>query len=92
MIKSWVHKGVRDFYLTGKKSGIIVEHAERLKIILQALNAAINPGQLDLPGFRFHKLKGKLKDHYAITVRANWRIIFKFEGENVILVDYVDYH
>lgn len=92
MIKSWKHKGLRNFYNTGDKSGIIVEHASRLQVILQLLDAATKPEQINLPGFGFHKLKGDLKNFYAVTVRANWRIIFKFDSEDVILVNYVDYH
>lgn len=92
MIKSWQHKGLKQFFLTGKKSGIIPAHETRLKIILQALNAANDPKQLNLPGFGFHPLKGNLKGYYAITVKANWRIIFKFEQEDAVLVDYIDYH
>lgn len=41
---------------------------------------------------RFHKLKGSLKEHYSVTVNGNWRVIFKFEGTDAILVDYLDYH
>ena len=92
MIKSWKHKGLRNFYRFGEKSGIIPEHASRLQVILQLLDAASKPEQLNLPGLRFHKLQGQLKGFYAVNVRANWRIIFKFENEDVVLVDYLDYH
>lgn len=92
MIKSWQHKGLKKFYETGIKSGIIPEHAKRLKIILQLLDAADSPDKLDLPGFGFHKLSGELKNFYSITVRANWRIIFRFDNEDAILLDYLDYH
>ena len=92
MIKTWQHKGLKNFYLTGDKSGIITEHARRLKIILQLLDAANSPERLNLPGFNLHKLKGKLQGFYSVTVRANWRVIFQFVGENAALVDYVDYH
>ncbi len=92
MIKSWKHKGIRDFYDSGKKSGICSEHAERIKLILQVLDAAENPKNLNLPGFRFHELKGKMKGFYAVTVRANWRIVFSFSGKDAFLVDYIDYH
>ena len=47
---------------------------------------------MDLPGFRFHPLKGGLKDHYSVTVNANWRVIFSFDGKDATLVDYLDYH
>ena len=92
MIRSWKHKGLRNFYLSGDKSGIITEHALRLQVILQLLDAARKPEELNLPGMRFHKLKGTLKDFYAVTVRANWRIIFQFHDEDAILVNYIDYH
>lgn len=83
---------MKRFYETGSKSGIMVQHARRLTIILQLLDAANEPEKLDLPGFNFHKLKGKLKGYYAVKVNANWRVIFQFEGEDAILVDYLDYH
>lgn len=94
MIKSWKHKGLEEFFLTEGKdtSGINLEHKEKIETILQILNIATNPMQLDMPGFRFHKLKGKFKEVYSVTVRANWRITFKFEGRDAILVDYLDYH
>ncbi len=92
MIKSWQHKGIRNFYHSGDKSGICVEHAARIKLILQLLDAAERPNNLNLPGFRFHELKGKMKGFYTVTVRANWRIIFKFSGKDAFLVDYLDYH
>lgn len=47
---------------------------------------------MDLPGFRLHPLKGKLSGYWSVTVSANWRIIFCFEGEDAADVDYVDYH
>jgi proteic killer suppression protein len=92
MIKSWKHKGLRTFFEIGKKSGINSAHAKKIKIILQLLNAANAPERLNLPGMNFHKLKADLTGYFAVTVRANWRIIYKFEGEDAILVDYLDYH
>jgi len=92
MIRTWRHKGLKNFYETGNKAGIIAEHAKRLQVILQVLDAASCPENLNLPGFGFHKLLGELKGYYAVTVRANWRIIFQFEDEDAILVNYIDYH
>lgn len=71
MIKTWKHMGLRKFYNSGDKSGIIARHYRRLNMILQLLDAA-NSEQLNLPGLGFHKLKGNLKNFYAVTVRANW--------------------
>lgn len=92
MIKSWKHKGLRNFFQTGSMAGIQAPHETKLKIILQRLNAAIKADDLNLPGMRFHPLKGKDKDYFSVTVNGNWRIIYKFEGNDAILVDYLDYH
>lgn len=92
MIKSWKHKGLRKFFETGSAAGIQPAHTKRLKIILQSLNAAIKPEDMNLPGMAFHKLLGDLSGYFAVTVRSNWRIIFKFEGKDAILVNYLDYH
>jgi proteic killer suppression protein len=70
----------------------MVRHARRLKVLLQLLDAANAPEQMNLPGFGFHQLKGKLKGFYSVTVNENWRIIFQFEGEDAVLVNYLDYH
>jgi toxin HigB-1 len=92
MIKSWQHKGLKDFFETSRMAGIRADHAKRLKIILQRLNAAISPNDMNTPGMKFHNLKGELKGFYSVGVNKNWRVIFKFDGQDAILVDYLDYH
>ncbi len=92
MIKTWKHKGLRLFFQTGVISGIQAKHQTKLKIILQLLDASIQPEDMNLPGMRFHPLKGDLKNHYSVTVNGNWRVIFAFDGQDAILVDYLDYH
>ena len=92
MIKSWKHKGLKNFFDTGSKSGITASHEDRLKIILQRLNAASSPDDMNTPSMKFHKLLGELKGLYSVTVNKNWRVIFKFDGTNAVEVDYVDYH
>ncbi len=92
VIKSWRHKGLKLFYDTGNTSKIQAKHANKLHDILQALDFATAPEQMNFPGLGFHKLKGELKDFYAVKVSGNWRIIFSFEGKDIILVDYIDYH
>lgn len=81
MIKTWKHKGLRLFFQSGVTSGIQAKHQTKLKTILQLLDAAVQPEDMDLPGFRFHPLKGGLKDHYSVTVNANWRVIFFLKGK-----------
>ena len=92
MIKSWKHKGLKRFFETGSIAGIQANHKLRLTIILQRLHAAVEPEDMDLPGMRFHPLKGKLKSYYSVSVSGNWRVIYSFEGKDAILVDYLDYH
>jgi len=92
MITSWKHKGLKRFFESGDKSGIIAHHEKRLKIILQRLNAAIQATDMRTPGMGFHKLEGDLAGFYAVTVQANWRVIFKFNGNDAELVNYIDYH
>lgn len=71
----------------------ITTHAVKLRIQLTALNAAKRPDDMSAPGWELHPLKGAdLKGHWAISVNGNWRLTFRFEGEDAILVDYQDYH
>jgi toxin HigB-1 len=92
MIKTIKHKGLSRFYSRGDLSGIQPHHAKRLQLILARLEASICPEDMELPGLRLHKLKGQLKNFYSVTVLSNWRIIFRFEGNNAYDIDYLDYH
>ncbi len=92
MIKSWQHKGLKLFYETGSTAKINAGHADRLSDILQVLDFATAPEELNLPGLKLHKLSGNLKEFYSVKVNGNWRVIFKFEGQDAVLVDYQDYH
>jgi proteic killer suppression protein len=68
------------------------QHADKIARMLARLDQATRPEQLDVPGFRLHPLRGELAGYWSITVRANWRIIFRFEQGDAIDVDLVDYH
>lgn len=92
MIVSFRSKGLERLHATGSTRGVQVHHARKLKRILAALDAASTPEELDLPGYRLHRLKGRLKGHWSIWVNGNWRVTFRFVGSDVELVDYVDYH
>lgn len=92
MIKSLKHKGLKTFFETGSKKGIVPEHAPKIARILDRLDASIVPGDMALPGYYLHQLSGQERDTWSVRVSGNWRITFLFEGENVILVDYKDYH
>ena len=92
MIKTFRHKGLRAFFETGSKAGIQSHHASRLGRQLVRLDLAKTADDMNVPGWRLHPLGGNLAGHYAITVDGNWRLTFKFEGEDVVLVNYQDYH
>jgi toxin HigB-1 len=92
VIKSYRHKGLRLFAETGSKAGIQPAHAQRLRRLLTALDAASLPGDMDAPGNGLHPLKGDLAGHWSVKVSGSWRLTFAFEGEDAILVDYQDYH
>lgn len=92
MVKSFKHKGLKQFFETGSKAGIQPHHAQRLSRQLLRLNVAKNADDMNVPGWRLHSLEGELAQHFSIVVNGNWRMTFMFEGEDVILVDYQDYH
>ena len=92
MIKSFRHKGLEAFYKTGSLAGIQPIHAKRLREQLTALSVAYGPEDLTRPGWRLHGLTGDRTGFFSMTVQANWRLVFKFDGTNVELVDYLDYH
>jgi len=93
MIKSFRHKGIQAFFDTGSLAKIQPAHASRLGRQLMALNRAIAPEDMNVPGWKLHPLKGPdLGGHWAVTVSGNWRLTFAFEGQDAVLVDYQDYH
>lgn len=92
MIRSFKHKGLARFFETGTKSGIQAQHAERLRLILGRLSAAIAPRDMALPGLDLHPLKGDRKGSWAVSVSGNWRITFRFIEKDAEAVDYEDYH
>ena len=92
MIRSFRHKGLAKFFASGSRAGIQAAHAERLRLILAALNAAVAPADMGLPGLRLHPLKGRRSGSWSVSVSGNWRITFKFSGKDAVDIDYEDYH
>jgi toxin HigB-1 len=92
VILSIRHKDLKRLYEDEGTRGVFADHVPKLRDILARLDAAASPTDLDLPGFRLHPLKGTRKGFWAVTVRANRRVIFRFSGTDVTDVDYVDYH
>jgi toxin HigB-1 len=92
MIRSFRHKGLRELFERGDGRRLSADMLVRINKILLALGDANKIEELDLPTYRLHALKGNLRGHWAITVRANWRIFFRFEGDDAFDIDFVDYH
>lgn len=92
MIKTFAHKGLEKFFTTGTKAGINPDHASKLKRQLSMLNVAAKPQDMDFPGWKLHQLSGNMAGQWSIWVSGNWRLTFQFNGEDVEIVDYQDYH
>ncbi len=92
MIKSFSAQSLRLFYETGSTRGIRADHGKRLAHMLQFLDRAQVANDLDIPGWRLHPLKGELDGYWSLEVSGNWRVIFRFIGSDIELVDYLDYH
>ena len=91
MIKSFVHKGLEQFFLTGNKAGVQPPHANRIRLILAQLHQARSIDDLRIPTLRLHELKGDRRGAWSVTVQANWRITFRFAAGDAEALDYEDY-
>lgn len=92
MIRSFRHRGLRRLYESDDERRIDPRLVAKVRDILSMLDSAENVGDLDLPTFRLHRLQGDLDGRWAVTVRANWRIVFRFENGEATDVDLTDYH
>lgn len=92
MILSFRHKGLRRLFEEDDRSRLDAQDVEKIARILARLNQSRVPQDMAVPGFRLHPLKGNLKGFWAVTVRANWRVTFRFHGQDARDVDLIDYH
>lgn len=92
MIESFAHKGLRRLFEKDDPRGLNPDHVEKITLILTTLDAAETVEALNIPSYRLHRLTGDLKGFWAVTVRANWRIIFRFADGAASDVNLVDYH
>lgn len=92
MIKSFSHKGLKDFFEVGSKRGLTPELATRGRIRLDVIDAAKTVTDINLPGFRLHELKGQRAGTWSIWVTGNRRLIFKFRDGHAYDVGLEDYH
>lgn len=92
MIKSFKHEGLQHFFEYGSQRGINAGHAPKLARILDRLDASRFPKDMNLPGYKLHRLTGKDKGTWAVRVSGNWRVTFDFENDNAVDVNYIDSH
>jgi proteic killer suppression protein len=92
MIASLKHRGLRNLFEQDDARRVNADQADRLRLILSALDQAGDVQDMNQPTFRLHPLKGNRKGIWAVTVRANWRVTFRFEGGDVYDVNLEDYH
>jgi toxin HigB-1 len=92
VIRSFKHRGLKRLYERGDRSGVRPDLLDMVEDILGRLDQAGTPQALNLPGYRLHPLKGDLKGFWSVTVRANWRIIFRFQDADAFDVELIDYH
>lgn len=92
MIRSFRHRGLKRLYERGDASGIRPDLLDKVRTTLARLDAAQSVEGMRVPALRLHALKGDLKGCYAVTVKANWRITFRFEGGEAHDVELIDYH
>lgn len=92
MIRSFRHKGLRRYFCGDDRSGIDARHVNRLGRILDRLDACQKPEDMNLPGLRFHELKGNRKGAYAVDVSGNLRLTFRFDSGDAVDIDLEDYH
>ena len=92
MIATFKHKGLELFFTKGSYRGVPAQHGARMERMLDRLDAAREAKDMDVPGFKFHALKGDRKGTFAVSVSGNWRIVFEFDGRDAINVDLEDYH
>lgn len=92
MIKSFRHKGIERFFRQGDLRGISAKQGPRIRRILDLIEQAASVEQLDIPGMYLHPLKGDRKGEWAMSVSGNWRVTFRFVGEDANDLNLEDYH
>ena len=92
MILSFRSRALKRFWEKGEAKGLPPQSMQRIAAVLDKLHTAVIPGDLDLPGFRFHALKGNRKGEFAVLVTRNWRMTFGWKDGDAVNVDLEDYH
>jgi proteic killer suppression protein len=92
MIKSFKSRQLKRLFERGDGRSLPPQHLQKVEYILRVLHRAKEVSDIDLPGFALHRIGGNYNGFWSVSVQGPWRVIFKFEGKNVVEVDYLDYH
>jgi toxin HigB-1 len=92
VVRTFRHRGLRRLFQDGDAGKIRADQLKRIADVLSHLDTAVRPADVDLPGYRLHPLKGDLKGYWSVSISGNWRVVFRFEDDDVFDVDLVDYH
>lgn len=92
MIKSFSDGALKRLWEENRSKGIDPKSLPKIKRILSSLDTVCHPDEMDMPGYHYHALKGDRKGQYAVTIRANWRVVFEWDGDHAVRVRQEDYH
>jgi proteic killer suppression protein len=92
VIRMIKHRGLKRLYDGKSPKGVDPNHVARLQRVLTTLDVATVPSDMNIPGWGLHPLKGDRKGYWAVSITGNWRLTWRFDGENATDVDYEDYH
>ena len=92
MIRRFRHKGLERFFSRSDLRGIPAQSAARIERMLDRLDSAAKPEDMNMPGWRWHPLKGNRAGTYAVAVSGNLRLTFRFEAGDAVDIDLEDYH
>ena len=92
MIVSFRHRGLKRFFEEGDPRKLSSDMVDRIRDILARLHQAEVIEDMNVHSYNLHTLKGNRKGEWGVTVRANWRITFRFEDGYALEVNLEDYH
>ena len=92
MIASFRSKALQRFWEKDDPRGLNREWIRKIALVLDTMENAVTPSELDIATFGFHPLTGNMVGRYAITVSRNWRVTFGWDGESAVDIDLEDYH
>jgi len=92
-IKSFVHKGLKRLYVDDSPKGLPPDSVDKLRAMFSFLQDMQNPESLrSFPLWKAHQLTGQRKGVWSLHVTRHWRLTFRIQGDEILDIDYEDYH